>query len=339
MKKAVITGERKAEIVEAADPVAKEDWVVVKVHVAPMCTEYKSWLKGTPSENLGHEAVGEVVGVARPGRWNEGDRVVVHPKYSCGQCELCLAGDFIHCRSARPFSEFTGGGEGSATYAQYLLKPSWQLAPIPDGVSYETAALTLCALGPSFGALERMGVDAFDTVLVTGLGPVGLGAVVNCAFRGARVIGVDSVPWRAEKAKALGADAVVDPAGDDPLAEINDLTSGRGVDAALDCAGVPAAERLCLDAARTLGQVAFVGECYEGQLAITVSPDLLRTGLTVHGSWHYNMNLYPKVLKVATDSPVAKDLVSHRLCLDEVQKAFEISAGPEHAKIMLTPWG
>jgi len=344
MKKAVITGEKRAEIVDVPDPVAREDWVVVKVHVAPMCTEYKTWLQGTPTDNLGHEAVGEVVGIGEgpggpgPGRWSEGDRVVVMPLTACGKCELCIAGDFIYCASRPDFAEFTGGGEGSATYAQYLLKPAHLLAPIPEGVSYETAALTLCALGPSFGAFDRMGVSAFDTVLVTGLGPVGMGAVVNAAFRGARVIGVDSIAWRAEKARALGADAVVDPTGDDPLGEIKALTGGRGVDAALDCAGVAAAERLCMDAARTRGQVAFVGECYAEQLVVTVSPDLIRTGLTVHGSWHYNMNLYPKVLKVATESPVAKDLISHRMPLAQVQKAFEVSAGPEHVKMLLKPW-
>ena len=183
-----------------------------------------------------------------------------------------------------------------------------------------------------------MGVDAFDTVLITGLGPVGLGGVVNARFRGARAIGVDSVEWRAEKAKALGAEAVVDPSSADPRGEIVELTGGLGVDKSLDCAGVAAAERLCLDATRTLGQVAYVGECYGEQLAITVSPDLLRTGITVHGSWHYNMSLYPKVLQVATGSPAAGDLISHRIPLAEVQRAFEVSAGPEHAKILLKPW-
>ncbi|MBM4047040.1 MAG: alcohol dehydrogenase, partial [Planctomycetes bacterium] len=64
MKKAVILGERKAAIVDVPDPQPKEDWVVVKVHAAPMCTEYKAFVAGHKSEFLGHEAAGEVVAVA-----------------------------------------------------------------------------------------------------------------------------------------------------------------------------------------------------------------------------------------------------------------------------------
>ena len=56
-----------------------------------------------------------------------------------------------------------------------------------------------------------MGVDAFDTVLITGAGAVGLGAVANAAYRGARVIVVESIPYRVERAKMLGAEVVLDP--------------------------------------------------------------------------------------------------------------------------------
>ena len=137
MKKAVITEKQRAEIVEVRDPVAKEDWVVVKVHVAPMCTEYKSFRDGHANAYLGHEAVGEVVEVAQPGRVAVGDRVVVMPLYPCGKCPLCLSGDYIHCQHGIDVEAFTGSQEGSGTYCQYVIKPDWLLVPIPDGVSYE----------------------------------------------------------------------------------------------------------------------------------------------------------------------------------------------------------
>ena len=60
------------------------------------------------------------------------------------------------------------------------------------------------ALGPTFGAFERMQVDALDTVLITGMGPVGLGGVINAKYRGARVIAVESQPWRVAKSKRAG---------------------------------------------------------------------------------------------------------------------------------------
>lgn len=337
MKKAVIVGERQAQLIDVPDPQPKEDWAVVKVHATPMCTEYKLFLAGTRTEHLGHEAAGEVVAVAQPGRVKVGDRVVVMPLYACGKCELCLAGDYIHCEHTPDFARFVGSREGSATYAQYLLKPGWLLAPIPDGLSYDRASLALCALGPSFGAFQTMGVSAFDTVLITGLGPVGLGAVVNARYRGARVIAVDSVPYRVERARAMGAAAVLDPRDEGLAAKIKELTGGRGVDCALDCSGTVPAERLCIDATRRKGRVAYVGEC-NSDLTIRVSPDMIRKGLTIIGSWHYNLNAFPLVMKVIQESPLVDLLISHTLPMSRIQEAFEISASHNTAKIILHPW-
>jgi L-iditol 2-dehydrogenase len=337
MKQAVILGERQAALKEVPDPRPKEDWVLVKVHAAPMCAEYKGFVAGRAADRLGHEAAGEVVAVAQPGRVKEGDRVVVMPQYPCGRCVLCVAGDYIHCESDSDFARFTGSAEGSATMAQYLLKPDWLLPPIPDGVSYERASLACCAVGPSFGAFQAMGLSAFDTVLITGLGPVGLGAVVNARFRGARVIAVESVPWRVERARQMGAASVLDPRSADPAGQIRELTGGRGVDCALDCSGNVLAERLCIDATRRKGKVAFVGECGE-ELAIRVSPDMIRKGLTLIGSWHYNLSDFPYVMKVIQESPLIDLLVSHVLPMSRIQEAFELSASHETAKIILKPW-
>jgi threonine dehydrogenase-like Zn-dependent dehydrogenase len=336
MKKAVLFGDRKAGLVEVPDPQPKEDWAVVKVHAAPMCAEYKSFAAGDKADFLGHEAAGEVVAIAQPGRVKLGDRVVVMPQYPCGKCPLCVAGDYIHCERCYDFAAFTGSPEGSATYAQYLLKPAWLLPAIPDDVSYEKGSLACCGLGPSFGAFQAMGVSAFDTVLITGAGPVGLGAVVNARFRGARVIVAESVPWRVQRALDMGAVAVLDPR-DDPLQRILDLTGGLGVDCALDCAGNPAAERLCIDAARRKGKVAFVGES-GSDLAIRISPDMIRKGLTLIGSWHYNLRDFTGIMKVIRESPIIDLLISHVLPMSRIQDAFELSASNETAKVILKPW-
>jgi threonine dehydrogenase-like Zn-dependent dehydrogenase len=337
MKKAVIAGERRARVVEVPDPQPKQDWALVKVHVAPMCTEYKAFVAGRKSEFLGHEAVGEVAAVAQPCKVEVGDRVVVQPQYPCGKCRLCVSGNYIHCQHNYDFAEFTGSPEGRATMAQYVLKPSWLLSPIPDGVSYEHAGLALCALGPSFGAFQRARLSAFDAVLITGMGPVGLGGVVNARFRGARVIAVESVPWRVERAKELGAECVIDPGDEKAVERIRDLTDGRGADCAVDCAGSVQAQRLCLDATRRLGTVVCVGECGE-ELAIRGSPDLIRTGITLTGSWHYNLNDFPKIMKVIQESPVAESLISHVFPMSRIQEAFETSASHQCAKVLLKPW-
>lgn len=337
MYKAVITGERRAQLVETPVPQPKEDWALVKVHAAPMCTEYKMWLAGKPADYLGHEAAGEVVAIAQPGRVAVGDRVVVMPQYPCGHCALCVAGDYIHCQHCTDVEQFLGTREGTATYAQYLLKPAWLLPIIPEGVSYELAALACCGLGPSFGAFDAMRVNAFDTVLITGAGPVGLGAVVNAKYRGARVLLVESEPYRVELARLLGADVVLNP--DDPrlVGHLLDLTGGRGVDAALDCSGTVAAERTCLDTTRRLGQVTFVGECGDS-LAIRVSPDMIRKGLTVRGVWHYNLSLFPQVMQVIQRSPVIEQLITHRMPMSQIDQAFALSASRQCGKVVLDPW-
>ncbi|MHB9033164.1 MAG: zinc-dependent alcohol dehydrogenase [Anaerolineae bacterium] len=337
MKRAIISGVRQAELIDVPEPRAKEDWVVVKVHIIPMCTEYKAFVYGQKSQFLGHEAVGEVVEVAQPGKVKVGDRVVVMPLYPCGKCALCVAGDYIHCQNSINPVEFSGSPEGSSTYSQYVIKPDWLLPLIPQEVPYEMAGLALCALGPSMGALERMNVSAFDTVLITGAGPVGLGGVVNARFRGARVLVAEGLPWRAAKARELGAEMVLNPQDPGILEGILTATGGRGVDAALDCSGTVPAERLCIDAARRRGQVAYVGECSD-ELAIRVSPDMIRKGLTIHGSWHYNLNLYPKVLQVIRESPAAAKLISHVLPFSQVQQALEICAGHDCAKVLLRGW-
>lgn len=337
MRKAIIAGRRQAALMEAPDPRPREDWALVKVHVAPMCTEYKAFLAGGRHEHLGHEAAGEVVEVAQHGRVKVGDRVVAMPLAGCGRCYLCLSGDYIHCQDAPDFEQMHGSREGSATMAQYLLKQDWLLLPIPDDLSYEQASLACCALGPSFGAMELLQLTAFDTVLITGLGPVGLGAVVNALFRGARVIAVESQPWRADRARAMGVEAVLDPADPDVIGQVRDLTDGRGADCSLDCSGTVAAERLCLEATKRKGSVAFVGECSE-ELHLRASPDLLRRGLAIYGSWHYNLNHFAHIIQVIRRSPLLDLLVSHVLRMSRIQEAFELSASPEHAKILLKPW-
>ena len=337
MKRAAIVGERQAELVEVPDPQPKDNWVVVKVHAAPMCAEYKAFVAGMKMDQIGHEAAGEVVAVAQPGRVEIGQRVVAPPLLGCGKCHHCLSGDYIYCEDGPNFEHVHGTREGIATYAQYHLKPDWLLSPIPEGMSYDDASLACCALGPSFGAFQTMNLTAYDTVLITGLGPVGLGAIVNAQYRGATPIAVEPEPYRLEKARAMGVEHVLDPREPDLPAKIRALTGGRGVNCALDCAGVVAAQRLCLEATRRRGQVAFVGQCQE-ELPIRVSPDLISKGHRLIGSWHYNLAEADSVFRVIAESPLIGHLVSHVLPMSQIQEAFELSASHETAKVILRPW-
>jgi threonine dehydrogenase-like Zn-dependent dehydrogenase len=337
MKKTVILGERQVGLVEVPDPHPQQDWVVVKVHASALCTEYKSYLAGRPLGAGGHEGAGEVVAVAQPGPVKPGDRVVILPQYACGKCTLCQAGDFIYCENNHDFQAFTGSENGHGTFAQYILKPGWLLPPIPDGMSYEYATMAIDGIGASFGAFQAIQVSAKDTVLITGLGPVGLGAVVNARFRGARVIGVEPVSWRRERALQMDAEMVFDPGEPNLIEKIRACTEGKGATCSVECSGKAASQRLCLDATRRRGRVAFVGESDE-VLTIRTSPDMLRKGLTLVGSWLYNLNDYPRVIQVIQESPLIDLLISHVLPMSRIQEGFELLASGQCAKIVVDPW-
>ncbi|MGB9598182.1 MAG: zinc-binding dehydrogenase, partial [Candidatus Poribacteria bacterium] len=248
-----------------------------------------------------------------------------------------LIGEHIHCQNNRNVLVITGSSTGTATYAQYLLKQDWLLSPIPDDVSYEHASMACCGLGPTFGAMQQMNVNSMDTVLITGLGPVGLGGVINARHRNARVIGVESQPYRVELAKELGAEIVLDPNDVDILKKILELTNGMGVDKALDCSGSAQAHRLMVDALRRKGQGAFIGE--GGEFPLAASRDMIRKGLILRGNWHYNLGDYPKLMRVIKESKHLLDkFITHSFPMSEVQKAWELQVTGNCGKVILYPW-
>ena len=183
MKTVKINGVRSSEIVDKPMPTANEDFVVVKIHSAPLCTEYTDYRDGCSrvefargdesADVLGHEAAGEVVEVAQSGKVKVGDRVVLMPGFWCGQCRYCLAGDYIHCQNPVDPLAVCRCDAGAAAYAEYGLKQDWLLLPIPDDYSYDHAAMACCGLGPAFNAMQTMDVNGNDTVLIAGTGPVG----------------------------------------------------------------------------------------------------------------------------------------------------------------------
>lgn len=334
MKRAIISGIKQISIIDSPIPLPKENWVLVKVRAIPLCTEYKNWINGTRYD--GHEASGEVVAVARHCNARVGDRVAVMPSCPCGRCELCIAGDYIHCENSDEFKDTTFLDNNGDTHAQYLIKQDWLLAPIPDGVSFELGALACCGLGPTFGALERFNANSFNVVLITGAGPVGLGGIVNAKYRGSKVISVDTIPYRRNKAKELGADLVLDTADDQLLSKIKLYTFGKGVDIALETAGNNEAARTCLDALRCQGNMAFIGQ--NGDLTINVSNDFIRKGIRVSGQWHYNLNGISKIMEVIKDSPIVAKLITHHFPMSKMNEALKISATLDCGKIILDPW-
>ena len=275
--------------------------------------------------------------MAQPGKVKVGDRVVVMPHYPCGKCSFCLAGEYIHCQHYVDPLILCGSQTGTATYAQYCIKQDWLLIPIPANMSYDHASMACCGLGPTFGAMQFMKLNSFDTVLIAGMGPVGLGGIVNARYRGARVIAVASSPYRKALARKLGADAVIDPQEGEGLEKIMRLTGGVGADKSIDCAGTETAQRLLIGATRRMGMVCLIGE--PGNLTIKVSDDVIRKGLTLRGIWHWNLSDSHLMMKMIAESEAQLNLqITHTFPLSRVRDAWELQISKECGKIILHPW-
>jgi threonine dehydrogenase-like Zn-dependent dehydrogenase len=335
MQVVAITGPRTSTLVERPDPQIAAPFALIKIMSAPICTEVQGYRDGQISDCLGHEAAGEVVAVAQPGLVAPGDRVVVMPQYGCGHCALCRSGDHIHCQSPLDPYAVCGTTTGRATYAQYCIKPDWLLVKIPDDISYDHASMACCGLGPTFTACERMQVGALDTVLVSGLGAVGLGAVVNATTRGARVIALEPQPFRAELGRALGATHIFDPRDPEVLAQIRAVTGGRGADYAIEASNHASAPPLLVEAVRPRGQITCVA--WSGNLPVG---RVLARGLTIHGAWHWNhLTSADHMFQTIRQASAKLDLlITHRLPMAQVQAAWELQLAGACGKIILHPW-
>ncbi|WP_418321399.1 alcohol dehydrogenase catalytic domain-containing protein [Piscinibacter sakaiensis] len=185
---------------------------------------------------IGHEMAGEVAelgqGVAGIGI---GERVVVMMKDHCGHCRMCIrARDNLCENSAGLLGEAVPGG-----YAEYVAVPARALVRIPEGVSFEQAAVVPCALGTAFHGLHTVAsVQPGESVLVTGAsGGVGIHAVQVARMLGARTIAVTTSEAKRSFLQEYGADEVIVSADLDFAAQARELTGGVGVDVVFNIVG------------------------------------------------------------------------------------------------------
>ena len=336
MKVVAKFGTESAGLIDKPDPVAKGRFAVVKIHSAPMCTEYKAFKNEGESDSFGHEAAGEVVEMEQEGTVKVGDRVVVMPHYPCGKCYLCLAGEYAHCLNDNQPPNVPEQTGVTATYAQYILKKDWQLVPIPEDISYHHAGMACCGLGSTFNAMRLMNVNALDTVLITGLGPIGLGGVINAVYRGAHVIAVESHPYRASLAKKLGAAAVVNPQDEDAVDQIRDLTHGRGIDKGIECSAAPAAVRLLIETTHQKGHISLIGGIREVEIQ---GGEIINKGLTIHGTRHYALTGTPAMMQMITQVKAQLDtFITHTFPMSQIQDAWALQCTHNCGKVVLDPW-
>jgi len=257
-------GHRGLYIGEFPDPEPKGSEIVLSVKASAICgTDREAWEGAGQDVIAGHEVAGQIVVVDRPSWIKVGDRVAVNCHITCLHCEHCMNGDLYFCPELECIGFDRHGGN-----AEYLLIPESSCMPLPDDLSYEAGALIVDMLGTSYRAVKRLAPLAGDTVGIFGAGPIGLAALLVAKLYGTLVISIDLNEYRLEMAERLGADRVLNACEANVLDAIKELTSGTGLDAALECVGAQITTQQALNAVKKRGTVVLVGVSH----SVTVSP-------------------------------------------------------------------
>ncbi|MCY0869893.1 MAG: zinc-binding dehydrogenase [Firmicutes bacterium] len=279
----------------------------------------------------GHEPAGEVAAVGS-GVFDfaPGDRVIVYHIAGCGTCRECRRGQMISCTSPRRQAY---GWQRDGGHADYLLAEASTLVHLPDELSYVDGALIACGFGTVYQAIVRAAVSGRDTVLIVGLGPVGLAAVMLAIASGADVVAVDLVPARLRLAERLGARCTL-LATDETLSQVQECTRGRGTEVAFDCSGSQQGRKLCLEAARARGRVVYLGE--GGTLTFAPSPLLLHKNLSIIGSWVCGLAEMEELSEHLARKGLHPELtVTDRFELRQAARAYETFAAGECGKVVI----
>ncbi|HHU33356.1 MAG TPA: zinc-binding dehydrogenase [Clostridia bacterium] len=197
--------------------------------------------------------------------------------------------------------------------------------------------MACCGLGPTFGALERFPVNSFDTVLITGAGPVGLGGIINAKYRGAKVISVDAIQYRRKLASDLGADLVLDAMDKDINEKIFEFTQGKGVNVVLETSGTKGGFNTGLNTIKRLGKMAIIGEAKEIVIN-NVFVNLIQKGITIVGQWHFNMSGIHKMMEMIKNCPSVEKMITHRFPMSQMNEALAVCSSKNCGKVVLDPW-
>jgi threonine dehydrogenase-like Zn-dependent dehydrogenase len=217
--------------------------------------------------------------------------------------------------------------------AEYILCDEKDLVELPAELSYADGAQVACGFGTVYEAIQKVGVSGADSVLVVGLGPVGLAALMLCRAMGAqKLYGIEGNPVRVGLAKKLNlADVVLEP-GPKNVEDILALTGGRGAERVFDCSGNDAGRAASIRAGRQWGKIAFVGE--GGTVNFNPSPDIIHPQKTIYGSWVTSIWLMENLVEELVRWNLHPDaLVTHRFPLEKADEAYQLMAGGNCGKV------
>lgn len=326
MKTAVMTALKTVELQEWAIPVPKDNEVLVKIEYVGICGSdlhyFEAGRIGDFVVNgplvLGHEAAGTVVEAgANVKHLKVGDRVALEPGKTCGQCEFCKSGKYNLCKDVIFFATPPVDG----VFQEYVAHEAALCFKLPDNVSTEEGAL-IEPLAVGMHAASQGDAKLGQTAVVTGAGCIGLVTLLALKARGvSKVIVVDIMEKRLEKAKELGADGVINGKEEDTVARIMELTGGRGFDLGIETAGSQITASQLIKGANKGATIVFVGYSASGEMTLPIGMALDKE-LNFKTVFRYR-NIYPTAINaVATGKINIKGIVTDYFELDEIQNAL-----------------
>ncbi|HEX9245503.1 MAG TPA: zinc-binding dehydrogenase [bacterium] len=288
-----------------------------------------------PPVTLGHEFSGRIdrLGPGVAGLAAGTPVVALTAAVRCGRCRYCLTGNVLMCEQRLSIGHGVDGA-----FARYIVVPADMVRPVPQGVDLRHAALAEPLAVAVHAVAERSRIAAGDTVLVSGVGPIGLLVLQVALAQGGRVmvVGTARDGRRLDLARRLGAEAIVNVDAEDPVDAVREWTAGAGVDVAFECAGAPRSLDACLRAVRRIGTLVQVGlmgrriECDYEQVAMRE--------ILVIGTYGSSLMSWPRALALLAQGRVqAAALISDVLPLTAWEEGFRKTAAQESIKVLLEP--
>ena len=303
-------------------PPGKPGEVLVRVKAAGVCYTDTHFLSGVLDLGihpltLGHEIAGEVAELpAGASDLQVGDRVLVYYYATCGRCHWCRTDRANLCPQVVAEYGFTADGG----YAEYVRVPAANLVKLPAGLDLAEAATLGCSVTTAIHAARTIAdLKVGETVVVYGVGGVGLGLIQFCKLTGARVLAVSRSAEKRAKAVQLGADAALD--GNGNVAEaVRALTGGEGADVVFELVGIEATMRHAVNALRRRGRLVFIG--YSKDLFVASPLQLVIGELTVTASVGNTFDELLQAVALAAAGKI-KAVVDRTVTLDQLPGTLE----------------
>src|SRR3954454_1727430 len=345
---------------DLADP--KEGEIRIELGASGVCHSDLSVTNGTlplalPAV-LGHEGAGTVVQVGDGvDNLKVGDRIVVSWVPQCGKCYTCLhdQGEICEVGSVAAMSggmldmtsRFSKDGApifqmaASGTFSEETVIPAIGAVKLDTDIKIDAAALIGCGVLTGFGAaVNTASIRKGDTVAVVGCGGVGLNVIQGAKHAGAeRIIAIDMVDGKLARAEKFGATTLVN-AKSDPVAQVMELSGGRGADVAFEVIGLGPTIEQTFQMTRRGGQAIIVGvPAFDVTMTITPAMDLLFQEKQIRGSWYGSSNVHrdvPMLAKLYQEGKLLLDeLISAEIELSQVNEALANMGSGEIARSVI----